>query len=95
MRFPITIPLRKQEAEDVLKQKKRELSSYTSQFDRAVSLVTSTIDNLNALDENIQKTIGEIEEYQNELNSTKGELVAAQSKNQRVIENFKSLLAVE
>ncbi len=88
-------PMRKVEAQDVLKQKRKALASYTSQFDNAVSLVTSTIDSLNALDENIKRTIGEIDEYQNELNSTKDDLVAAQSKNQRVIDNFKSLLALE
>ncbi len=88
-------PTKKVEVEDVLKQKRKALASYTSQFDRAVSLVTSTIDSLNALDENIQRTIGEIDEYQSELNATKDGLAAARSKNQRVIDNFKSLLAAE
>ncbi len=88
-------PTKKAEVEDVLKQKRKALASYTSQFDRAVSLVTSTIDSLSALDENIQKTIGEIDEYQNELNATKDGLAAARTKNRRVIDNFKSLLAVE
>ena len=86
---------KKLEAKDVLEQKRKALASYTSQFDKAVSLVTSTIDSLSALDANIQRTIGEIDDYQKELDATKDGLVAAQGKNQRVIDNFKSLLAVE
>lgn len=91
----MALAAKKLEAKDVLEQKRKALASYTSQFDKAVSLVTSTIDSLNALDANIQKTIGEIDDYQKELDATKDGLVAAQSKNQRVIDNFKSLLAVE
>lgn len=91
----MALPAKKLEAKDVLEQKRKALASYTSQFDKAVSLVTSTIDSLNALDANIQKTIGEIDDYQKELDATKDGLVAAQGKNQRVIDNFKSLLAVE
>lgn len=91
----MALSAKKLEAKDVLEQKRKALASYTSQFDKAVSLVTSTIDSLNALDANIQKTIGEIDDYQKELDATKDGLVAAQGKNQRVIDNFKSLLAVE
>ena len=91
----MVLAAKKLEAKDVLEQKRKALASYTSQFDKAVSLVTSTIDSLSALDANIQRTIGEIDDYQKELDATKDGLVAAQGKNQRVIDNFKSLLAVE
>lgn len=91
----MALTAKKLEAKDVLEQKRKALASYTSQFDKAVSLVTSTIDSLSALDANIQRTIGEIDDYQKELDATKDGLVAAQGKNQRVIDNFKSLLAVE
>lgn len=89
----MALAAKKLEAKDVLEQKCKALASYTSQFDKAVSLVTSTIDSLSALDANIQRTIGEIDDYQKELDATKDGLVAAQGKNQRVIDNFKSLLA--
>ena len=91
----MALAAKKLEAKDVLEQKRKALASYTSQFDKAVSLVTSTIDSLSALDANIQRTIGEIDDYPKELDATKDGLVAAQGKNQRVIDNFKSLLAVE
>ena len=91
----MALAAKKLEAKDVLEQKRKALASYTSQFDKAVSLVTSTIDSLSALDANIQRTIGKIDDYQKELDATKDGLVAAQGKNQRVIDNFKSLLAVE
>ena len=68
---------KKLEAKDVLEQKRKALASYASQFDKAVSLVTSTIDSLSALDANIQRTIGEIDDYQKELDATKDGLVAA------------------
>lgn len=81
--------------EDVLAQKKKTLAAYTSEFNGAVSLVTNTIDNLSVLSENIDRTISEIEEYQNELNVTKNGLVDEKQKTDRVIQNFKALLVSE
>lgn len=81
--------------EDVLAQKKKTLAAYTSEFNGAVSLVTNTIDNLSVLSENINRTISEIEDYQNELNATKNGLVDEKQKADRVIQNFKVLLGSE
>lgn len=38
---------------DVLAQKKSRLDSYNAQFDKAVSLITDTIDNLGVISKNI------------------------------------------
>ena len=70
---------------DVLAQKKSRLDSYNAQFDKAVSLITDTIDNLGVISKNISDTIQEIDDYQRELAETKDGLTVAREKNERVI----------
>lgn len=77
---------------DILDQKRNRLNSYNQQFERAVSLITDTIDNLGVINQNIEQTMREIDDYEKELATTKEGLVA---KNDRVIHNFQSLLAVD
>lgn len=84
----------KKTAADILSQKQNRLATYNQQFDEAVSLVTSTIDNLGAISHNIAQTMQEIEDYERELANTKEGLAEAKAKNDRVIANFQSLLAV-
>ena len=79
---------------DVLAQKKSRLDSYNAQFDKAVSLITDTIDNLGVISNNISDTIQEIDDYQRELAETKDGLTVAREKNERVIANFQALLNV-
>ena len=79
---------------DVLAQKKSRLDSYNAQFDKAVSLITDTIDNLGVISKNISDTIQEIDDYQRELAETKDGLTVAREKNERVIVNFQALLNV-
>jgi len=84
-----------QAAPDILAQKKNRLDQYNAQFDRAVSLVTSTIDELGRISQNISETMSEIDAYEKELAATKSGLADAKAKNDKVISNFKSLLAVD
>lgn len=79
---------------DVLAQKKSRLDSYNAQFDKAVSLITDTIDNLGVISKNISDTIQEIDDYQRELAETKDGLTVAREKNDRVIANFQALLNI-
>ena len=79
---------------DVLAQKKSRLDSYNAQFDKAVSLITDTIDNLGVISKNISDTIQEIDDYQRELAETKDGLTVAREKNERVVANFQALLNV-
>ena len=79
---------------DVLAQKKSRPDSYNAQFDKAVSLITDTIDNLGVISKNISDTIQEIDDYQRELAETKDGLTVAREKNERVIANFQALLNV-
>ena len=78
---------------DILAQKKSKLAAYNTQFDTAVSLITSTIDKLGGIVDGIDATIQEIDDYQNELAATRSNLCDAKEKNQRVIQNFKALLS--
>lgn len=80
---------------DILDQKRNRLNSYNQQFERAVSLITDTIDNLGVINQNIEQTMREIDDYERELATTKEGLVATKAKNDRVIHNFQSLLAVD
>lgn len=79
---------------DVLAQKRNRLNSYVAQFDKAVSLITDTIDNLGVINGNINSTIQEIDEYQQELAATRTGLAEAKERNDKVIANFQALLSV-
>lgn len=78
---------------DILSLKKTGLSRYISKFDKAVSLVTSTINGLVQINEGIDAEVLEIDSYQKELDATKGGLLEAKAKNEQVIKNFSALLA--
>lgn len=80
---------------DILDQKRNRLNSYNQQFERAVSLITDTIDNLGVISQGIDQTMKEIDDYEKELATTREGLEAAKAKNDRVIANFQSLLAVD
>lgn len=78
--------------EDILQQKQRELDNYMGQFNGAVSLITNTIDSLSDINQAINNKVSEIEAYQADLEDTKNGLLNAQSKNAKVIANFRALL---
>ena len=78
---------------DMLEQKRKNLNTYVTQFNEAISAVTDIIDTLTSTSSNIEKTIEEINEYQNELSNTTKELNIAKEKNDKVIKNFKALIA--
>ena len=79
---------------DVLAQKKNRLNAYVAQFDKAVSLITDTIDNLGVINGNINSTIQEIDEYQQELAATRTGLAEAKERNDKAIANFQALLNI-
>lgn len=79
-------------AHDMLEQKKRNLNTYVEEYEGAVSAVTDIIDTLTRTSSNIEQTIAEINEYQQELNDTAEKLQKAKSKNDKVIKNFEALL---
>ena len=80
---------------DVLQEKRKELNTYQTKFNSAVSLVNDTIHNLSELNKDITQKIAEIEDYQKELAETRDELDNAKSKNEKVIRNFSALLGID
>lgn len=80
---------------DVLAKKQAELNTYVGQANAAISLVTSTVASLGAINENTGAKIREIDEYQAGLAATKSGLTDARTKNERIIKNFNALLNVE
>ena len=83
----------KSKTRDMLEQKRKSLNTYVTQFNEAIASVTDIIDTLTSTSSNIEKTIEEINEYQNELSNTTKELTVAKEKNDKVIKNFKALIA--
>lgn len=83
----------KRKSKDVLAQKRQRLNTYSKKYDSAVSLVTGIIDILTQTSADIEDTIREIDEYTNELACTAGELQRTKEKNDKVIKNFRALIA--
>lgn len=77
---------------DIIDQKKLELDTYVAQYNSAISIVTSTIEDLGTISQRMADKIGEIEAYQRDLDATKAGLAEAKAKNDRVMENFKRLV---
>lgn len=78
--------------DDVLETKKRELEANKMQYNSAVSLVTSTVENLRALGETITSQMDEIDQYTAQLLDTKEELGKMKAKNDKIAANFSALL---
>ena len=78
---------------DMLEQKKQKLNTYSNIFTNAVSIVNTVIDTLTNANSDIEQTISEINEYQQELSNTAKGLQESKDKNEKVIKNFKALIA--
>lgn len=81
--------------QDVLEQKEVKLCALEQQSEDAVQLVRSSMAGLDAIDAEIAQTISEIDEIQARMSSARAGLEARRSKNQRIKQNFKSLLCEE
>ena len=85
----------KKKMQDLLEQKEAKLSVLTQRSDDAVQLVRSTMNGLDAIDAEIEQTISEIDEIQTRMSNARAGLEARRNKNQRIKQNFKSLLCEE
>lgn len=86
---------KKAKMQDILEQKEAKLVALTKRSDDAVQLVRTTLNGLEAVDQEIGSTISEIDEIQSRMSNTKAGLEARRSKNQQIMHNFKSLLCEE
>ena len=84
-----------QEVRDVLQVKEAALASLQQESDHALTMVRMTIDNLEAVNEDIRKTREEIDTYMSRLTATRDGLSDTFAKNEQIMQNFKKLLCVE
>lgn len=80
---------------DNLAQKREQLALFRGQFNATVAMVTQTIEDLDNLNINIDKTLEEIEDYQKNLEGLRREMIDTRTKNEKVVKNFKALLATD
>ena len=85
----------KQEALDLLQEKEKRLAEQTEESAYAVQMVQNTIDNLQAVNSDIQTTMDEIDTYMQRLNDTRSSLSTTHDKNEKIMQNFAKLLCVD
>ena len=83
----------KQEALDLLQEKEKRLAELTEESVYAVQMVQNTIDNLQAVNSDIQTTMDEIDMQR--LNDTRSSLSTTHDKNEKIMQNFAKLLCVD
>ena len=75
-----------------IKQKQKVLHSLQSKSANAIDVVTTTINRLSEVNEQIDVAIGEIEEAKSQLQNTEDDLNKTKSHNTKIICNFKTLI---
>lgn len=80
---------------NILEQKEAELVALNAKSASAVQLVQATIDGLDKTNAQIQTKIEEIDAIQRRFSDTRNGLEATYSKNQKIMQNFKTLLCAE
>lgn len=80
---------------DVLSEKVSKLNSLKNEADIAVGVVTSTINNLELINQEYDDTIAEIDNYVAQLNATRDSMNKNRKYNTAIIANFSKLLEVE
>lgn len=80
---------------NILEQKEAELVALSNKSDSAIQLVRATIDGLDRTNSQIQTKIEEIDEIQRRFSNTRDGLEATYNKNQKIMQNFKTLLCIE
>lgn len=85
----------KQEALDLPQEKEKRLAELTEESAYAVQMVQNTIDNLQAVNSDIQTTMDEIDTYMQRLNDTRSSLSTTHDKNEKIMQNFAKLLCVD
>lgn len=85
---------KKKKITDVLEQKKSGLNSFVEKIDSALSGITDMIEELESASKHIDEEVASIDSYCAALNDTKQSLVATKGRNEKVINNFRSLLSL-
>lgn len=78
--------------QDILREKQAKLTELTVQAEAAVDLVTRTISGLELVNQEIDDTVSEIDNYTAQLNQTRDQLNRNRRHNAAIIANFNKLL---
>ena len=87
--------MRQKKTIDVLSEKVSKLNSLKNEADIAVGVVTSTINNLELINQEYDDTIAEIDSYVAQLNATRESMNKNRKYNTAIIANFSKLLEVD
>lgn len=87
--------MRQKKTIDVLSEKVSKLNSLKNEADIAVGVVTSTINNLELINQEYDDTIAEIDSYVAQLNATRDSMNKNRKYNTAIIANFSKLLEVD
>lgn len=79
-------------AKDVIEQKQTMLRKLKDESNRALDIVTSTINQLSVVNDKIDLTISEIAEQKAKLQSTEDDLNQTRLHNTKVIDKFRALI---
>lgn len=85
----------KKQAQDILDQKENKLGALNQRSEDALQILRTTLNGLDAVDIEIDQTMAEIDEIQARMAKAREGLVERRNKNQRIKQNFKSLLCEE
>lgn len=85
----------RQEVMDVLQVKEAALAALQDESSHALSMVKMTIENLEAVNADINRTREEIDTYMNRMAATRDGLSDTYAKNEQIMQNFKKLLCME
>lgn len=78
----------------IIEQKEKALQELKTKSTKALDMVTATINELTAVNEQIDANIKEILDAKTKLQSTEDELTKTQNHNLKVIDKFRALIEV-
>lgn len=80
---------------DIISEKEKKLHQLQSDAESAVNIVTRAISGLELVNQEIEDTKSEIDEYISQLTEQRDTLIHNQKRNSVVIKNFSKLLSVD
>lgn len=80
---------------DMLMQKQEKLKKLSDQYSVLTATVTDVVQGLADISNDINDNLSEIDTYKKELDNTADGLRAALDRNEKVMSNFKALLAID
>lgn len=79
-------------SKDIITKKEQELKELQASSEAALDIVTSTIKNLDDVNEKIDEKISEIHEMREKLDKTETSLVETKTRNDRISSKFRALI---